>query len=210
MKLYYMPVSTFSQKVLIAFYEKDVSFKGEIVNLSDEDARKNYRDIYPLGKIPLLQLEDGHIVPESTIIIEWLENNFDQGTRLIPTNKDKARQTRFKDRMYDLYVNEATVTLLFQGWRPEDRRDPERIEKCKFYLDTLFGFMEKHFSDNEWAVGDEFTMADCSAAPALLLASKIHPWEDSNIQKYFERLCSRPSVQRIIEEATPYWEKMSA
>jgi len=54
MKLYYNPISTYSQKVLIALYEKGLDFDSEIVNLMDADARAQYREVYPLGKIPCL------------------------------------------------------------------------------------------------------------------------------------------------------------
>ena len=69
MKLYYFPLSTYLQKALMAFYEKDVSFSPQLVDLRDETKREEYRKIYPLGKIPLLIRDDGWTIPESTIII---------------------------------------------------------------------------------------------------------------------------------------------
>ena len=73
MKLHYFPLSTYSQKALIALYEKKVAFTPEIVDLQDPAARAAYRDIYPLGKVPLLTRDEGRMIPESTIIIELLE-----------------------------------------------------------------------------------------------------------------------------------------
>ena len=54
MKLYYHPLSTFSQKVLLAFYEKGIEFEREVVNLMDPEGRKRLEAIYPYGKVPLL------------------------------------------------------------------------------------------------------------------------------------------------------------
>lgn len=59
MKLYYHPLSTYSQKTLMALYEKEVPFEREIVNLRDPRQRTAYRRLYPLGKIPLLVRDDG-------------------------------------------------------------------------------------------------------------------------------------------------------
>ncbi len=73
MKLYYNPISTYSQKVLIALYEKALDFEPEIVNLMDSDARAQYREVYPMGKIPCLILDDGHMIPESSTIIEYID-----------------------------------------------------------------------------------------------------------------------------------------
>ena len=76
MKLYYNPASTYCMKTLLGFYEKGVEFEGNIVNLMDETERKEYIKKYPLGKVPCLFEDNGHMVPESSIIVEWLENNF--------------------------------------------------------------------------------------------------------------------------------------
>ena len=74
MKLYYNPISTYSQKVIIAFYEKALEFEPNIVNLMDPDDLAKYREVYPMGKIPCLVLDDGHLIPESSIIIEYLDD----------------------------------------------------------------------------------------------------------------------------------------
>jgi glutathione S-transferase len=204
MKLYYHPLSTYAQKTMIALYEKGVEFEKEIVNLMDPDARKKYREeVYPLGKIPCLELDDGHMVPESSIIIEYIDSL--TGPLLISGDADETRRIRFKDRMFDQYLNEAVATLLFQGMKATSDQDPERIEKAKFNLATMYGFMEQEFGDQPFANGDEFRMSDCAAAPALFYAEQHAPFaEHPNIVAYYERLKSRPSVQRTQEEALPY------
>ena len=202
MKLFYNPISTYSQKVLIALYEKGIEFEPEIVDLMDPDARAQYREVYPLGKIPCLQLDDGHIIPESSIIIEYLDPLAEPA--LIKGDADEKRRIRFKDRMFDLYLNEAVVTLLFQGMKPESEQDPERIEKAKFNIATMYSFMENEFSKQPYANGETFLMSDCSAAPGLFYAEQFAPFsEQQNISAYWERLKSRPSIQRTHEEAAP-------
>ena len=209
MKLFYNPISTYSQKVLIALYEKGIDFEPEIVNLMDPDARTLYREVYPLGKVPCLQLEDGHIIPESSIIVEYLDPLAEP--TLINGDADEQRRIRFKDRMFDLYLNEAVVTLLFQGMKPEREQDPERIEKANFHIATMYSFMENEFSTQPYANGEEFLMSDCSAAPALFYAEQIAPFaEHQNISAYWERLKSRPSIQRTHAEAAPILEEFFA
>ena len=67
MKLFYHPLSTYCHKVLVAAYEKEITFDGEIVNLWDKDAEAKYReDVHFLGKIPVLRLED-RLIPESSV-----------------------------------------------------------------------------------------------------------------------------------------------
>ena len=209
MKLHYHPLSTYSQKVLIAMYEKGLNFDPVVINLMDPDARDQYRDVYPLGKIPSLQLEDGHIIPESSIIIEYLDPLAEP--TLIKGDADEMRRIRFKDRMFDLYLNEAVGTLFFQEMKPEKEQDSERIEKARFNIATMYSFMENEFGKQSYANGEEFLMSDCAAAPALFYAEQLVPFaEHENISAYWERLKARPSIQRTHAEAAPFLEKMFA
>ena len=202
MKLYYHPISTYSQKVLIALYEKDMAFEREIVQLMDPDARDRYREIYPLGKVPVLALDTGRLIPESTIIIEYLEGL--GGTPLIGGDADQQRQVRFNDRMLDLYLNENVAALLFQGMKAEEQRDQERIARANFQIDTMYSLMEHELGEQEFAAGSEFSMADCAAAPAVFYAQQVASFDGhENICAYWDRLNTRPSIQKVQEEAAP-------
>jgi glutathione S-transferase len=209
MKLYYFPVSTFSQKALIALYEKGIKFTPEIVDFLSPEGKAAYKKVYPLGKVPLLVRDDGGFIPESSIIIEYLDTQFDAGPRLIPEDKELARRTRFYDRQFDLYVNEPTVTLFFDGRKPEAERNPAAAATARERLDLMFTMFDKHFEKHTWALGDTFTMADCAAAPALGLARMVHPFDKhTNLTRYFGRLVERPSYARVLDEAKPYIAKL--
>jgi glutathione S-transferase len=58
-----------------------------------------------------------------------------------------------------------------------------------------------------WAMGDEFSMADCAAAPSLFYANMVMPFADTykNAAAYLGRLMKRPSFARALEEAQPYF-----
>ena len=207
MKLYYNPISTYSQKVLLAFYEKGLEFEPNIVNLMDPEATEEYRKVYPLRKVPCLVLDDDHIIPESSIIIEYIDGMAEP--RLIDGDSDQTRKIRFKDRMFDLYLNETVVTLLFQSMKPEDQKDQERIDTAKFRVDTMYSFMEQEFGQQPYANGEKFTMSDCAAAPALFYAELLTPFaEYKNISAYWERLKERASVQKTHEDARPIVEEL--
>ena len=209
MKLYYFPLSTYSQKVLTALYEKEVEFESEQVRLFDQAERERYREIYPLGRIPLLVLDDGHLIPESSIIVEYLDTNLDGGPRLIPSAPDEARQTRFHDRMLDLYLNDSIASLLFQSWKPEEARDRELIERSRFRAGVMYDFLEHRLDGRTWLMGEDFTMADCAAGPALLYAGNLFPFaERPALAAYWERLHARPSYARVLEEADPYLREL--
>ena len=111
MKLYYHPLSSYSRKVLIALAEKQLSVETEEVNLFDPEVKAAFKtDVNPFGKVPVLKLENPDwMIPESSIIIEYLDGHYDSGTRLIPEDKDLARQARFHDRIECLGIGEEVL-----------------------------------------------------------------------------------------------------
>lgn len=208
MKLYYHPLSGYSQKVLVALYEKSIPFEGEIIELMNPQAKAAYKkDVYPIGKVPFMVADDGRKIPESSIIIEYLENNFTSGTQLIPGDKHLARQVRFHDRMIDLYFQNQIGIIFFDSMKPKDRRDPQGVQQARDTIDTIYGFLNQHLANGEWMVGNQFSMAECAMTPALNYARQTHPYEQhKNIEAYWNRLKERPSVKRVLNEAVPYME----
>ena len=207
LSLYYHPLSIYSQKVLIAMYEKGFDFERQIVDLMDEDKRTQYREIYPMGKIPLLVLNHGPLIPESSIIIEYLDSL--GGPRLISEDPDVARKIRFKDRMFDLYLSDPVTTLLFQGMKSESEQNPDRMQTAHFRVNNVYDFLENEIHHQTWANGEEFSMSDCAAAAALFYARTIVPFDKyPNIKAYSQRLSARSSVQQVQEEAAPYLEAL--
>ena len=209
MKFYYFPPSTYSQKVLLALYEKGVEFEKHHVNLFDSEQREAYKKIYEICKIPLLVPQEDHMLPESSIIVEYLDQRFDNGPKLIPDDPEKSRKTRFMDRMNDFYLNEPTVTLLFDDWKPEAEREPEKVARAKELLDCSYKHLDQMLAEHKWLMGETFTLADCSAIPALFYAAKVYPYERfTHLTRYFEDARQRPSYQKILDEALPVLEAM--
>src|SRR2546430_2048413 len=104
-KLYYHPLSSFCQKVLIALYENDVAFEGELTDLVSKTGAAAFRKMWPMGKFPILRDEAANrIVPESSIIIEYLQQYAPGKLKLIPSDPDRAFEVRLWDRFFDLYV----------------------------------------------------------------------------------------------------------
>jgi glutathione S-transferase len=210
MKLYYNPVSSYSQKVLTAFYEKGATFEPAIVNLMDPKVRADYEKISPLGKVPVLRLEDKDwTVPESTIIIEYIDRHCPGGTKLIPDDPDLARQVRMRDRFFDFYLNDQMQKIFFDTMRPAGKNDPFGVEVARKTLNTALDMLEKDFAGKTWAMGNDFTMADCAAAPALYYCRLVHPYEGrKNVTAYAGRLFERHSYARVMKEFEPMLAKM--
>jgi glutathione S-transferase len=208
LKLYFHPLSSFCQKALIALYENDTPFEPHIVDLLDEASRAELTKIWPIGKFPVLR-DDARdrTVPESSIIIEYLAQHYPGRSQLVPTDADLARQTRMRDRFFDLYVNVPMQKVVTDRLRPAGRNDPHGVEEARVLLRTACGVIEQDMKTRTWAMGDSFSMADCAAAPALFYANKVMPFGDThrNVAAYLDRLMARPSFARAVEEAQPYF-----
>ena len=72
---------------------------------------------------------------------------------------------------------------------------------------TAYGMIEQAMATRTWAMGDDFSMVDCAAAPALFYANLVMPLGDTHrhTAAYLERLLQRPSFARVVDEARPYF-----
>jgi glutathione S-transferase len=98
------PLSSFCQKVLVALYELKVPFEFRHLDLADADQRAAHLQRWPKGKMPVLEdPTTGMALPETSIIIEWLDRH-GGGGRLLPGDPDACLEVRLWDRISDLYV----------------------------------------------------------------------------------------------------------
>jgi glutathione S-transferase len=207
--LHFHPLSSFCHKVLIALYENDTPFTPNIVNLMDEGQRAALRKLWPIGKFPVLR-DDARdrTVPESSIIIEYLDQYYPGKTRFIPADADRARQMRLRDRYFDLHIHMQMQKIVGDRLRPGDKKDPHGVAEARALMATALGALEGQMASRIWAMGDAFTMADCAAAPALFYADKVAPLLPAfpNVAAYLDRLKQRPSYARVLSEAEPYFK----
>jgi glutathione S-transferase len=208
--LHLHPLSSYCHKVLIALYENDTPFTPNIVNLQHEAERNALLKLWPIGKFPVLQdhAREDWMVSESSIIIEYLDQHYPGKTRFVPADLDLARQMRFRDRFFDLYIHAPMQKIVGDRLRPVDRKDPHGVEEARAQMKTALGMVDQAMATKDWAAGAAFTLADCSAAPALFYADKVMPFGAThpNAAAYLKRLVERPSYARALQEAEPYFK----
>lgn len=205
--LHFHPLSSFCQKVLIALYENGTPFERHIVDLGDAESGGAFRKLWPIGKMPVLRDEDRErTVPESSVIIEYLDLFRPGANPLIPADPVLALAARLSDRLFDLHVQLPMQKIVGDRLRSAGKTDPQGVADAKRALVTAYDFLEADLGSKAWAAGGIFTIADCAAAPALFYADKVMPFRDSHrtLARYFARLTARPSVARTLAEAEPY------
>src|SRR5688572_18245373 len=207
--LHFHPLSSFCHKVLIALYENDTPFTPQIVDLTDAAQRDAFGKLWPIGKFPVLRDDArGRTVPESSIIIEYLDEHYPGKTKFIPADAEQARATRFSDRFFDLHIHLHMQKIVGDRLRPPDKKDPHGVDDARTRMATALGMAEHDMTSRKWATGGTFTMADCAAAPALFYADKVAPLLPAypNVAAYLDRLKQRPSYARALREAEPYFQ----
>lgn len=206
--LHFHPLASFCHKVLIALYENETPFTARIVDLMDPDESAAFMELWPVGKIPVLRDEvRDRTVPETSIIIEYLEQHYPGAKPLLPLDETVRLEARLWDRFYDCYVQVPMQRIVADRLRPENEHDARSVADARANLESAYAMIERQMANRMWAAGADFSIADCAAAPALFYAGIIVPFPDShtNLAAYFERLLDRASVARTLDEARPWF-----
>lgn len=207
--LYIHPLASFCHKVLIALYENEVPFDSQIVNFADPGSAAAHIERWPVGKIPVLHdSRTDRIVAETSIIVEYLQANYPGPVQMLPAEPGLQLEVRLWDRFFDLYVSQPMQKIVTDRIRPADSQDAYGVTEARCLLDQAYGMVENQMRNRVWAAGEEFSLADCAAFPALFFASVVHPFgtEHGAMAVYLDRLLERPSVRRVLAEAQPYFE----
>ena len=207
--LYLHPLSSFCWKALIALYESGTPFTPQIVNLADEKERAAFAQIWPIAKFPVLRDDkQERTIPESTIIIEYIAQHYPGSSELLPSDTDRARETRFTDRFFDMYIHLPMQKIVGDKLRPAGKTDPFGVEEARARIRQAYAMLERQTRSDAWAMGDTFTLADCAAAPALYYGNRVEPLGDAHpkLAAYLKRLEERPSFARVLKEAEPYFK----
>ena len=121
------------------------------------------------------------------------------------TDPDAGVEVRMWDRFFDNYINYPQQRVVYVAIG----REPDTGDDCarwKEQFDTAYAYLDQHLAGREWVASESFSLADCSAAPALLYADWTHaiPKHFEHLWAYRDRLLARPSYARALDEARPY------
>ena len=198
------PFSSYTQKVLIALWADETPFEYRML---DADHVENFEELKrhsPFGLFPML-LDEGRPVIETTCIIEHLQAHHPGPNRWIPDG-ETGRCVRFLDRFFDLHVMSNMQVPVFNKLRPEGTQDEFGEARARERLHIAYDWLEANLGDGPWAAGDQFTLADCAAAPSLFYADWVEEIgaKRRKLVAYRSRLLAHPIVARAVDEGRPY------
>lgn len=206
--LHMHPLASYCWKVLIALYENDTPFEAHLVDLGDPQVVAAFKALWPTARMPLLvDKARDRTVPETSIIIEYLQAAYPGPVRFIPDDPEAALRVRLLDRLFDNYVQESMQKIVGDRIRPAGAKDPHGVAHARSQLAMAYDLLEGQLAGRTWAAGEAFSLADCAAAPALFYANKVAPLGAAHpvVSAYLDRLLARPSFARVLQEAEPYF-----
>jgi glutathione S-transferase len=194
-KLYHSPLSSNSRKVRIALIEKGLEFERILVDLSKKEQKNpEYLKIHPFGQVPALD-DEGFIVYDSTIINEYLEDEYPYPP-LLPKDSEGRARARLMEDFRDNYLNPPFMEIFREvRSKPEGQRDQNIIENAKSAIAQCFDRLEKELEGKEYLVGS-FSLADIAYMPNIDALARFNIQIDSrykNTLAWIERLKTRPS-----------------
>ena len=203
--LYAHPFSSYCQKVLIALYENSTPFEFKLLGPETPANFTELARMWPLQRFPVL-VDEGQSLMEASIIIEHMLLHHAGPVRLLPADAKVALDVRFMDRFFDNYVMTPMQRIVSDSRRTPDQRDAQTVADARTLLETAYSWLDARLQGRDWASGEAFSLADCAAAPSLFYADWVHPIGKrfTNVLVYRERLLSRPSFARVVNEARPY------
>lgn len=163
MKLLYTLNSPYARKIRIVAAEKHIDIKLQEVVLSDPDCPvKQYN---PLGKVPVLILDDEDSLYDSRVIAEYLDNRTPLA-HLIPKDNSAKSAVRRWEALAD-GVCDAAVAVMLEQRKPEQKQDEGFIARQMEKVTRGLNALNNDLGHNKWCVDDTFSLADIAVGCML-------------------------------------------
>ena len=203
--LHGIEISPFVRKVRIAAAEKGIAYDHEpVVHFA---LPEGFEALHPLRKIPVWTTDEGQHIPDSSVILAYLERTH-PSPRLVPEEPGAMAEALFLEEFADSAVamSVAAVFLeIFAAPRFFDRpTDDAKVKRELEKLEPLFAHLDGVLGSREFFVGDAFSLADVAVASPLIafrhtgheISADLHP----NLRRYADAIVERPTIAAIFAE----------
>ena len=202
MKLIGTPTSPYTRKARVVLAEKRIDY--EFVVDAPYDGSTRVPAYNPLGKVPVLVLDDNTSIFDSRVIAEYLDNA-SPVTKLIPEDTRHRIQTRRWEALAD-GCTDAVVAIVMEKRRPAEYQYGEWIARQQGKVDRALHAMSEDLGQRNWCCGDFFNLSDIAVGCCLGFIDLRLPdlnWRKScpNLEKLTDKLAQRPSFRETVPPA---------
>ena len=193
MKLFYVPgACSLGPHIVINEAGLDVALDKVAFGKerTTQDGR-NFYDINPQGAVPALELDNGDVLTEAQVLLEYLAA---QNPRAELAITDGPQHWRFLEALNFI------ATELHKGTGPLFKSNPDEVkEAAKANLVNRYKLLEQKLGDKDYLLG-EFSIANAYAYVVLNWARRFAVSVSPKLEAYFSRIRSRPAVQKALQE----------
>jgi glutathione S-transferase len=196
MKLIIAKPSPYARKVRIVMQERNIPY-DEIIDVPwhPETVATEHN---PLGKIPILLLDDGSIIYESSVIAEYLET-LEREPKLIPADPALRVAVKQIEALAD-GVCDAIVLTVLEGQRSPEMQSSDWLTRQRTKIEAGVADFDRRIGNRTWLVADEYSLADIAVACTLAYLDLRLPdcnWREQypRLVKLSDRLEKRPAFQ---------------
>ena len=206
--LYHLPLSPYARKVRLVLAEKRLPFELRLEKVWER--RPEYLELNPAGTVPTLVEDNGIVIPDSSVICEYLDEAYPDNTLLGRTMAERIEVRRLAAWFDGKFAAEVTHNLFGEKYiRRLARRgnpDPAAIRTgytaLRYHLDYMGWLAE----NRKWLAGSNLSMADFAASAHLSTLDYIGEldWSISPPAKdWYARMKSRPSFRSLLADRVP-------
>ncbi|HEB89276.1 MAG TPA: glutathione S-transferase family protein [Deltaproteobacteria bacterium] len=205
LKLIGAAISPFVRKVRVVLAEKALSYDHDPMvpfGVSDE-----YKRMHPLGKIPVL-VDGDKIIPDSSPICVYLEKTHPDPALYPSEAYELARALWFEEYADAGFIAGTIIPFQERILGPvffKREGDEAKVEAAlNETLPEHFDYLERELGENDWLVGNRFSIADIATGTQFVSFSHGRATVDAKrwpgLAAYVDRVFARPSFKAIIEE----------
>ncbi len=194
---YYFSTGSCSLSPRIALHEAGYAHDGEAVDLQAKKVKSNdsdYLAVNPKGYVPALMLDDGTLLTENAVMLQYLADNKPE-KKLAPPANGSMERYRFNEMLNFI------TTELHKGFSPlfNPKINDEMKEAVIARLKLRFGYVAKQLEGKQYLFGDQFTVADGYLFTILNWARNKALDVGPVLSAYFDRVKARPGVQAALK-----------
>ena len=199
MKLIGSLTSPYVRKVRIVLAEKKIEYEFELD--SPWSPGSNVPNINPLGKIPVLVLDEETTLFDSRVISEYLDNVAPNNKLMPAPNRERTEVKRW-EALADGICDAAALTFL-ERKRPTERQDVDWITRQESKLIRGLEYMAEQLGEHAWCMGNHFSLADIATGCALGYLAFRFPEIDwsvkhPNLARLYDKLMQRQAFADTI------------
>jgi glutathione S-transferase len=206
--LFHLWLSPFSRKVRVLLAEKGLPFELKVEKTWER--RTEFLAMNPAGDVPVLIEPDGTTLTDSQVIAEWIDET-QAPPSLIGVDPLQRAETRrlvqwfdgkFNHEVTENLVGERVMKRFLKLGEPHAPAIRAGLANIHYHLDYIGWLAERR----TWLAGDDFSLADISAAAHLSCVDYIGdvPWDQHDAAKdWYARVKSRPSFRPILADHIP-------